>query len=189
MGPQVLFMLAATAASMAGDRQAQKERRGILNRSLAETGETQKQATKAVLDEGRNFSPDARMQAMNEVEAATAAQQQKDLAGAAPLETVGGAGNVSQDFVQAKANKVASEGDRLSSIARELAKVRAPGALLSAEGMRRANTMGNVNSMWSSARNMADARRLDAGEVEAPWWGQLSKIASMAGRSYTGGGS
>jgi hypothetical protein len=62
---------------------------------------------------------------------ATFDQAQKDL-GTAPtiIEGAGDGGNVSSDYLNAKADTALTEGNRLTAIARELSKTRAPGQLM-----------------------------------------------------------
>ncbi len=189
MGPELALAatLAGTGASLLGQRQQQKDRRRIINRSMERTSETQDRANALIQEEGRKFTPEQRMQDMQAQEQQTYDQQQKDLgAGAGIIETAGDTGNVSADFLKAKADKALSEGNRLTAVAREIARARAPGQQLNAEGIRRAGVMGDVGSRWSTARNLADAAQNQAAAVEEPWWGQLGKVAQTVGGAYLG---
>lgn len=191
MGPEIALLLAAggTAASMLGQRQQAKERRSILNRSMERTNKTQDAATALIQGEARKYTPQDRMQDMQAQEQATYGQQQRDLGGAggALIDTAGDKGNVSADFLKASADKALSEGNRLTAVAREIARARAPGQQLQTEGVRRAGVIGDVGSRWGTARNLAEASQHQAAGVEEPWWGQLGKVAQMAGMAGMGG--
>lgn len=180
---------AGTAASVYGQHQAANERSDILNKQLTRTAKTQDQANAMITGEGKQYAPDARSAALADQQAATYAQEQKDL-GATPsiIDTAGDAGNVSSDFLTAKADKAASEGERLTSIARELSKTRAPGQLMTTEGLRRADLGGNLSSIWGSSKADAGAAKLDAESVQDPWYADLGKIAAAAATAYGIGG-
>lgn len=192
MGPWLMPIIAAagTALSMSGERRAANERRDIMNHQLARTNATMDKTTGQILDEGKKYTPGQRMQDMVAQEGATFDQEQKDLSGAAAgvLPTAGDAGHVSQEFLKAKADRTLSEGNRMTSIARELAKVRAPGQQMQTEGLRRANLTGDVASQWATDRHLGDAAQLDAQSVEEPWWGQLGKIGQQVGMMGMMGG-
>ena len=81
------------------------------------------------------------------------------------------------DFLKAKADKALSEGQRLSAIAQQLSRVRAPGQVAANDSERRAGVQGNIGSMWSTTGNLNRATELDAQNVQEPWWGQLGKVA------------
>lgn len=189
-----ILMAAGTAANIAGQRQQQREQRSILNRALEDTAKTQKQGSQAVLEEAQKLSPQARQEALAQQEAQTYAQAQQDLAGrvdaggtGAIIDTAGNAGNVSQDFARAKADKAISEGNRLMDVAREAAKVRAPSGVLQAEGQRFADLTGRLGSLYGTNRNMAQAAQLDAQNVDEPTWGKLGKLAATVGSVWAAG--
>lgn len=186
----LLIAGAGTAASVYGQHEAANERTDILNKQLTRTAKTQDQANSLITDEGKKFAPDARAAALADQQAQTYAQEQKDL-GTAPtiIDTAGDAGNVSSDFLTAKADKAASEGDRLTSIARELSKTRAPGQLMTTEGLRRADLGGNLSSIWGSNKADAGAANLDAQSVQNPWYADLGQIAAAAATAYGLGGA
>ncbi len=188
MGPEALALIQAaspylvaggTAASMIGERQAQKERNQILSRSMQRTDETQDKAQDVVMDEAAMFAPDQRQKAIEAEEAAAYERAMQDVGGAT-IDTTA-KGNVSEAYTQAKADKASSEGERTSAIARELAKVRAPGQQLQTEGLRRADLTGRLGSMWSGARGNANAANLAAQGVEAPVYADLGRLASAIG--------
>lgn len=183
MGPEVaaLLMAAGTGAQMIGARRQQKEQRAILNRAMDETARTQQQATAQVMDEAKKFSPEERMQSMKDAESAAYSQAQADVGGGAAANIPTASGNVSADYLKAKADSALSEGNRLTAIAREAAKIRAPGSVQNAEALRRASLTGELGSRWSRNRNMTNAAQQDAASVEAPWYSDLGKIASAVG--------
>lgn len=188
------IMAAGTAASMYGQREQNKEQRRILNRSLEETDQAQQRGAEMVLAEAQKMTPAARQQALMEQEAAAFAQSQQDLggqatpgAGGAVIDTAGSAGNVSKDFVKGQADKALSEGSRLMQVAREAAKVRAPGEMMTREGLGRSQMTGDLAGLFGSARRRANAAGLDAQGVDEPMYGQLGRIASMVGSMWAGG--
>lgn len=188
MGPEVMAFLQAaspylvaggTAASMIGERQAQKERNKIIGRSMQRTDETQDKAQAAIQEEAAMFAPDQRQKAIEAEEAAAYERAMQDTGGAT-IDTTA-KGNVSDAYTQARADKESSEGERTSAIARELAKVRAPGQQLQTEGIRRADLSGKLGSMWTGARGQSNAAMLQAQGVEAPGYADLGKLASAIG--------
>lgn len=183
-----IIMAAGTAASMQAQRQQNKERRAILNQSMAETDQARQQAADVITKEGAKYTPDQRMAEMQAQEQAMydRAMQDRGQSGAT-IDTAGDAGNVSADFVKAKADRQLQEGERLTAIAREIARTRAPGQQLAEEGMRRADVTGQAGSIWSRARAMANARQLDAQGVEEPLYGTVGRLAAAIGGSMGGG--
>jgi hypothetical protein len=189
-----IVMAVGTYADMQSQNNAAKERRTLLNQSMEDTQRSQEKTSQKVLNEAGQFAGDTRAQAMQAQEDAAYGQSQKDLAGsggagAGIIDTAGDAGNVSGDFMRAKADRALSEGNRLSAIARELAKTRAPGGLMMEEGLRRANLQGDLNSMWGQTGRMGQARQLDAQNVSPAWWGTAGKIASALAGAYLGAGA
>ena len=183
MGPELALALAAggTAAQMIGARQQQRQQRAILNQSMDQTAKTQREATSQVLDEAKKFSPEARMQAMQDAEKSAYDQAQTDVGGGAAANIPTAHGNVSTDYLKAQADRALSEGNRLTAMAREAAKIRAPGSLQNAEALRRASLTGDLASRFATNRNMASAAQQDAASVDAPWYSDLGKIASAVG--------
>lgn len=189
-----IVMALGTAANIAGQQSQQREQRRILNRALDDTEKTQKEGAQMVLDQAGKLSPLQRQQAMADQEAATYDQAQKDLAGrmdaggaGAIIDTAGSAGNVSQDFVKARADKAISEGNRLMDVAREAAKVRAPGQVMTSEGQQVADLMGRLGSKYGANRNMGQAATMDAQSVDTPLYGKLGKVAQMVGSIWAAG--
>lgn len=188
MGPEMLTALAlagaGTAVSAAADRQAAKERRGILNRSMEKSAETQGKASNMVIEESQKFAPDQRLADMKAQEDANYQQAQKDgaIAGLIP-ESGQGQGKA---LSLGDADKAIAEGNRMSAIARELSRVRAPNQLAANDSMRRANLTSETSSMWGNDRAQSNAAGLDAQSVEAPWWGTLGKMGQAAGMMMAG---
>lgn len=186
-----LLMAGGTVAQMAGQRQQQKERRNILNRSFEQTQQVSDKAAQSVVQEGAQYAPDDRMAAMHAQEDAAFQQARADIGstGGATLQTASGGGNASADFVRAKAGKAIAEGNRITEIAREMARTRSPGDLMTAEGMRRADLSQKIGSSFGTARNMAGAAQMDAEGVDMPVYGKLGALAQMAGSAWAMGGA
>jgi hypothetical protein len=189
-----LLLGGGTALNLAAESRAKNERRDILNRAMQRNDETQAKASQQVLEEGQKYSGQQRLDAMQQQEQSAIAQALSDVggnaqtgAGAQIIDTAGGQGAVSGDFIKAKADRALSEGDRLTSVARELAKVRAPGQLVQSEGQRRAGVLEQVGSDASNARARTQAASLAAENVEAPWWGTVGKLAGTTGALLTSG--
>lgn len=189
MGPEAALLLAGagTGLEMMGNRRAEKDRRNILNGALERTAKNQDSAAQKVLAEGANYGQ-KRLEDVANQEQTAMAQSLKDIgaqdaagAGASVIDTAGDAGAVSEDFIKAKADRAISEGNRLTSVARELAKVRAPGQQMNAEGLRRAELTGELGSAASSNRARTQAASLDAESVDAPWWGKAGALAKQVG--------
>jgi len=166
-------------------QEAADEKRNILNQQLARDEAAQKKSTQMVTDEAKNFSGDKRLNDMATNEQAISTQQNADLqAGAGgnqvgSFDTSGDAGNVSEDFIKGKAQKAVSEGNRLTSLAREIAKTRAPGVLQNNEAERRADLSSTLQNLFGSNSNMAKATENDANSVQADTG--LGSLASAIG--------
>lgn len=192
-GAEPLVLAAAlggTALEIQGQRQAAKERRSILNQAFDEQRKTTEKSAQMLADEGAMFSGDQRQKAIGEQEAQVYGQTQKDLAGAGG-DMMGSetGGNVSSDFMKAKADKAIAEGNRLTAIAKEAAKLRAPGMLVDSEKQRQADLMGRTGSMWNRTRNMVNAGVMDAQSVQEPGYAQLGRLAKQAAMLYALGGA
>jgi hypothetical protein len=191
MEPATVAMLvsaAGTAASMQAQQEAADERSSIINRSLMQTDVAGDKASRLVAEEAQNYNPADRETALNQQQEATFQQGQKDMGGATlEIDGAGDDGNVSSDYLSAKAERALSEGQRMTAIARELAKTRAPGQLQANEGIRRAGLAGDLSSMWSGARAGANAAGMDAEGVAAPWYGNVGQIAGAAASGYGSG--
>ncbi len=188
MGPELLAALAVagtgTVVSGMADRKADKERRSILNRSMDRSAETQGKATDMVLGEAKKFSADQRMADMQAQEAANFDQAQKD--GAIPGLVPSSSEGEGKALSLGEADKALAEGNRMTAIARELAKVRAPNQMAANDSIRRAGLADQTGSMWTDNRAQANGASLDAQNVKAPWWGTLGKMAQAAGMAYAG---
>lgn len=180
-----------TAATVSAQHQQQKDQRRTLNRQMENTEQATKKAVDLIQDEGTRFSPDARAAEMAAAEdaATTRAAQDLDGAGGATVATAGDAGNVSSDFLTAKADRAISEGTRMTALSRELAKIRAPGQLQTNDRISQANLAGRLSNIQGSNANMARANSMDVQSVEAPAYGQLGQIASALGGAYLGSGT
>lgn len=181
-----------TVATITSQQDAAQDRRRILNNQLEASEKAADKSAELVLSEAQQFDPNKRKDAMQAAETKVYDQQLKDLqAGAGGAEvgavaTSGDAGNVSDDFLKAKAEKAVSEGNRMTSIARELAKTRAPGQLQMNESLSQAKMAGELQGIGSQNRRMANASGLDAQGItgESGFGAIASAIAPMVG-SYT----
>jgi len=195
MGPQMIPMviaLAGTAAQMSAQADERDERRKTLNNQLERDETATKKSIDLVQKEGQNYGMDERLAAMKAQEEQGFGQTQADMqgAGGATVNTAGDAGNVSEDFIKGKAERAVTEGTRLTSIAREAAKTRAPGSLMNEDALRRAGMAGGLQSLWGTTSNMARATGNDAAAVQAPAYGALGSIASsIAPAMGSGAGS
>lgn len=176
---------------IAGQRDQRRQQRRILNASLADAENTQRTATQQVLEEARQMAPEARQQQMATAEQQVFDRTMADIegAGGAAVDTAAGAGNVSADFVRALAERRGGEMDRLSAIARELARVRAPQDVATEAALRRGSMAEQIGSMWNSQRARSRAAQLDADAVEVPLYGQLASLANKAAMAALTGGA
>lgn len=189
MGPELIPALllsgVGTAMQMSAQRDAQKERRSILNRQLEETDRATDKSLDMVQQEAKNFDQQSRLEQMQQAEAKGFQQAQADMQGAggggAVLSTATEAGNVSDDFLKTKAAQAITEGNRLTAIAREAAKTRAPGRMRLDDSLRMAALSGDLENVWGGARNIARSNSLDAQAVQEPGYGALGSIASAIG--------
>lgn len=189
----LLISGAGTLMQMNAQQDAADERRSILNNQLERDDQAAKKSTALVTEEGQKYAGDTRANDLKTNEDQIYSQQQKDLqAGAGgqdvgSFETSGDAGAVSEDFLKAKADRAVSEGNRLTSLAREIAKTRAPGMMQVNEGQSSANLASTLQNLFGSNRNMAGAAQNDASSVKADTG--LGSLASAigAGLSTMGG--
>lgn len=185
MGPELAaaMMVGGTALQMKAAEDQKDERRSVLNRQLERDDAATGKAIQLVQDESGQYTMPNRLDAMQKQEDQTYQQIEADMqgAGGAMVDTASDAGNVSEDFLKTKAARAVDEGSRMTSIAREAAKARAPGSLLSEDALRRAGMAGNLQNIWGTNNNMARATGQDAEGVEAPMYGNFGKIASTLG--------
>lgn len=188
--PLIYAYLAATAVELAGQQEQKRERRNILNASLADAEKTQKDAIGQVQTEAEQLSPEARAQQMALAERQAYDGTMGDIlgAGGAAIDTAAGNGATSADFTRALDERRGAENARLSAIARELAKVRAPQDVATQTAMRRSAMAERLGSIWSSQRGRSDAARLDAEAVDVPAYGQLAGLVKTGIGAYAGAG-
>lgn len=186
---------AGTLAQMKSTADANDKRRSILNAQLDRDDAAAKKSNALILNESEKFAPEVRKEAMIANEEKLFGQQQADLQSGAgggelgAITTAGGAGNVSDDFLRAKADRAVTEGNRLTSIARELAKTRAPGQLAIDEGYSRGNLSSELSNIAGTNQNYARAASNDAGAVQEGNLGAFGKIASAIGMGMAAGGA
>lgn len=194
MGPETLIPLLLSGGGSllqaSASRQQADDKRRTLNQQYARNDEATGKAIDLTQGEAKRYSPEARKAALAEQEAKTFGQTQADLTGAggATVATAGGAGAVSDDFLKGKAQTAIDEGTRLTSIAREAAKARAPMQLGSSDSLSRASLAGNLQNIFGSNNNMASATTADADSIEEPGYGALGAIASATGGALAKGG-
>lgn len=186
MGPELLPLLALTAGGTVLQSQAAQEqadqKRQVLNRQLTRDDQTTDKAIDLTQQEAQKYAPAARLAAMQGQEGQIFDQSQKDIgAGGALVDTAGDNGNVSEDFLKAKADRAVTEGNRLTDIAREAAKTRAPTALEGEEGLSKADLAGSLQSLFGTNRNLAGATENDAAGVQEPGYGLIGKLGSSIG--------
>lgn len=182
---------AGTAAEMAAARQQANRRRGILNEAFAMKNAKADKANDLVLDAGKDMAATNRLAEMQGQEDQNYLQSMTDLkgngAGGDLINTAGDGGNVSAEFVKAKADRAIGETQRMTAMARELAKIRAPGQMITNQGLRRADAQERAGSIWGDASNMMDAYGQDAQAVQEPWYGNMGRLAKTAAMAYLGG--
>jgi len=200
MGPEAIaafqaaapYLLAGgTAASMYGQHQQQKEQRGIVNRSMEQADRTQKKAVEQTLGVAQeDLSAQSRLRQMQGAEEANFARTQGDLqgAGADLIDTAQPTGG-SQQFLTAKADRATQEGDRMTTLARELAKVRSSDDVQMNGGIKLGRLAEELGSKWNSQRANSQAAQMDAQDVGVGAIGQLGKIAQIAGAAGLFGGA
>lgn len=178
------LMAGGTAAQMLAARQQRKEQQSILNRALDVSDRTTRQGTADIIGNAQTQQGgQAQLGAVQQAQEQAAQRTMADLkgAGADLIDTAAGSGNQSAAFLAAKADRALSEGNRMTAIAREAAKVRAPGMVQTDNAMARGDLAERMASAQASSRARAQAAQLDANDVEAPLYGQLGQIASMVG--------
>lgn len=191
------YLIAAggTALQMKASNDANQERRGILNSQMARDETASKKGAALVLEEGQKLNPGQRQENLQAQEDQISAQQMQDLktgAGGGDLgavETAGDAGNVSSDFVKEKAARAVTEGNRLTDIAKALAKTRSTTSLQGEEALGRADLAGELGNLYGANANLGRASGIDASAV-TPNQGLtgLGTVASMIGTGMAAGG-
>lgn len=179
-----------TLLQLNAQQEAADQKRRILNNQMTQNEKATDRAISLVQQEGLNFSPEARQQALAAQEQATYDQAAKDLklgAGGGAIDTAGGQSNVSAGYVKALADKELGETSRLSQVAREQAKVRAPIQLGQTDSLRRADMASNLQNIFGGARNMSGAAGLDAQAVEEPAYGAIAGALGNIGAQYLAG--
>lgn len=184
-----ILMAAGTAAKMSGDEKMERERRRILNRSLQRSSETTDKTAQEVAKEGEQYNPATRALDMQAAQEGAFQRAQADVRGAGGdiVQTASDGGNNSSEFVKAKADRTVSEGNRITDIAREMARTRSTGDVLTSEGLRRADLASRVNSDWNSSNARSRADQLDSQNVATPALSEIGTMAQMVGAAWAGG--
>lgn len=185
MGPELSIALAVGGKlmEMQASQEQADERRRTINQQLERDDKATQKAIQIVQKEGGNYTTPNRQDELVKQQDKTYQQIDADMqgAGGASVNTASDAGNVSEDFLKTKAARAVDEGTRLTSIAREAAKSRAPGQLMTNDALSRAGMAGNLQNIWGTNSNMANATGIDAQGIEAPAYGSLGSIASAIG--------
>lgn len=179
-----------TAATVHGQNKAAKERRAILNAQMERERQATDKSVDLVMNEANRYAMPARTEALTANEGKTYDQIQADLqgAGGAAISTSTNSPNVSKDFLTTKALRTIEEGQRMTAMAREAAKARAPGMLGLDDRISMADTGGQVRHTLGAARNLNDASGLAAQAVQDPAYAGLGKIATAIGSGMAAGG-
>jgi hypothetical protein len=191
--PYILMAGGALIKNRADQEQA-NEKRTQMNQALTRTSQTQEKANTMIGDEASKLSPVARAAAMSMQADANVAGAKSDLAAAgatdnggnAIINTSGDNGAVSKEFLTSKADRALTEGARLTEIAKQLAKVRAPGQLQEQEGQDRADLTGRLGDMWDTTQNMNRANAQTAENTPLPGYAVAGDVMSAAGQVYGG---
>lgn len=186
-----IVMAVGAAAQISAQNEQERDRRKLINQAYDQLDAGTSKTSRAIAQAASQYGADQRQQGMDAATQQIEGQQQKDLggAGATMINGAGDAGNVSQDYLTAKADRAVTEGTRLSNIAKQIAKTRAPGSLMTQEGLNNADTMGNVSSIWGTTRGMTGALTNAAGAVNEPVYGQLGRIAQSVGGAMAANGT
>lgn len=191
--PEVAGWLLAggTAAQMLAAQQQAQQQRKILNRAFERNDKATGEGTKQVLDLAKDAAPGNQAAAIQAAQDASAQRTMSDIkgAGADLIDSASKSGRMSGEFQQAKQAAQAAEGDRLSAIAQEVGRARAPGAVVADEAMKRSALAERLGSMFSSNRQAAQAAQLEAQGVDRPWYGDVGQIASLVGGIGLAGGA
>lgn len=192
------YIIAAigTYASLQAQQDAADERRQILNTQLEASDAASKKTNALVLENAQNtYDPNQRQSNLEAKADEISAQQQKDLqtgAGGGAVgapDTAGDAGNLSDDFLRAKADKAVTEGNRLTSLARQIAKTRAVGGLLQDEGKKGADLASELQNIQSANQSSYRGAVTDAGSVGTSPLGALGSLAGSIGAGMAANGT
>ncbi len=191
MGPELLIPALLSGGgtllqmSAAQDQAGQKRR--LLNQQLERDAAVTKQGQGLIQQQAELYDPTTRAASMKSKEDMALNGINLDIGeNQGNFGTTGSAS--SEDFIKTKAARAISEGGRLSAMAREIAKTRAPGLMQLGEGQSAANLGSELNSIFGTNRNLARATQNDADNVEMPWYGALGSLASGIGSATMGGG-
>jgi hypothetical protein len=185
-----LIAVVGTGLQMSAAHQQEKKQRNILNRQLEREETASDKSAQMVLDEGQRYTMQNREQGLQQNEQKAYDQAQADIngAGGASISTAADNSNVSDDFLKTKAARAVEEGTRLTSIAREAAKARAPGMLGLDDSLSLAGMAGGQRNLWGGTKAMNGAAGLEASATGQPAYGALGKIATAAGGAMAASG-
>lgn len=183
--PEVAGALLAggTAAQMLAAREQARTQRRIINRAQDRNDETVKEGADATLKLAEGMAGASQADKMQAAAQASAGRTMADLSGAGAdlIDTAAGSGRTSSTFGRMLSERGASERDRLAAIAQEVGRVRAPAEVMGNEAMARSALAERLSSAFRTNQNRAQAAQLDAQSVDAPWYGDVGKLAALVG--------
>lgn len=183
--PEVAGALLAggTAAQMLAAREQARAQRGIINRAQDRNDEAVREGSEATLKMADGMTGASQADKMQAAAQAAAGRTMADLrgAGADLIDTGSGSGRTSGAFGRMVAERGAAERDRLSAIAQEVGRVRAPAEVMGNEAMARSALAERLASSFRSNQNRAQAAQIDAQSVDTPWYGDVGKLAALVG--------
>lgn len=183
--PEVAGALLAggTAAQMLAAREQARAQRGIINRAQDRNDEAVREGSEATLKMAEGMTGASQADKMQAAAQAAAGRTMADLrgAGADLIDTGSGSGRTSGAFGRMVAERGAAERDRLSAIAQEVGRVRAPAEVMGNEAMARSALAERLASSFRSNQNRQQAASLDAQGVDRPWYGDVGQLAALVG--------
>lgn len=189
---QMLIGGATTVAGSMAASDADDERRAIANRQLERNNKATDKNIELVQAQAEKMSPQGKRAAMAAEAAKAESRTTNDLkvgaggGNAGDVETVGDAGNVSSDFLQAKAGRAVEEGNRLTEIAREMSRGRANNLSNNKQNISMSNLASDLQNLWGTERNMSNASGRDVSAVREPAYGDVARLAGNVGGAYLG---
>lgn len=171
---------AGTAATMVGQEEQARQQRNIISRAQQQNAEDQDKGASDAISEAQTMDAGSREQAIQAEQQAAFERAQADVGGASA--TVDQPSNgASAAYLQLKGQRDASEGERLTAVARELSKLRGVTSTQQAEATRRGALTERLGSMWNSGRQRTQAAGFDANSVDMPGYGQVGQLAQIVG--------
>lgn len=178
MNPLVLMML-GIALDTYNKSTAAKSQQKVLNRAEKNTTRLSNDIVNTTEDTASElYDPQARA-AQYESMASKAEDSLGEALAQATADTEGAntgtQGRVSSDYIEGKAKSMRDSAERASTLARLMARVRAPSDLTSKEGISTGRMAGELRGLGAEMARMAQAYSQDAAAVQPnPWLGILA---------------